>query len=926
MRRAIVLCGLLMWTAAQAQTREPSWDDTVAQVVDAVVSLDLAYDRAFANESQGTSTATGFVVDAERGLILTNRHVVGLGPLSAHASFQNRERVAVVPVYRDPVHDFGLMRYDPEALQHTPPALELRSDKLRRGLEIRVLGSDGGEQLSILTGTVARVDRGAPRYGRYHYNDFNTFYAQAASSTSGGSSGSPVIDIDGDVVALNAGASTRTAASFFLPLPLVEDALASLQADETPARGGLAAVMRHDNFVNLARLGLQESLRDEALSANAEATGLLIVAQVLRGTPLETMLNEGDIVLSIDGRSVVDFVQLERLLAPRAGEEVAVRIWRDGQTLSIAAPVIDLHDMVPDVFVEFGDSVLHDMSLQQIRAMHIPQRGVMVADPGYLLTRAKIGTGTVITSINGTPVQSIDDFVQVLVNSRAGEDWRVRYIAPGAEHAEQLAQIEVLPQWFAMRRCERLELWQCSVLPDLVEAPVPRAEAPALDDALVGSYGDPLLDAVLPRVVRVEFDVPHEIDNVYANHFTGAGLLLDDGLIAVDRNTVPVSLGDARVTLFDTLQLPASVVFLHPLYNLALLQVDDALFDNVTLPPLLMSESEPVLMVGYDLDGKVMQQRVTQYSQTALEFSLPGVSRFQPYPIDAYDVANINNAVGGVLLGRGGVVSALWTSYAFESDQDLQEGTWGLPISAVQETVAAYQRGGPVKVPGFIPGYMPLADAVRRGLPREWTTAIVEASGAQRQVLFVREVNRGAPAAQALQVGDLVLAIDGEPVVRAQQIVREFSAEPLLMLTILRDGELIELPVLPWELPRRGTPRVVFWAGAYLQAPLWELGYQSSVTGNGVYVGFVLPGSPAARDGLYRNRFITQVDGQPVADLDAFLEIVGGAGSGKNLRLMTLYPTGHAGTMALRPDYHFWPTVELRHDGDQWRRQSLRER
>ena len=54
----------------------------------------------------------------EKGLILTNRHVVEPGPVSSRAVLLNSEEIDLHPLYRDPVHDFGLYRYNPEDVEH----------------------------------------------------------------------------------------------------------------------------------------------------------------------------------------------------------------------------------------------------------------------------------------------------------------------------------------------------------------------------------------------------------------------------------------------------------------------------------------------------------------------------------------------------------------------------------------------------------------------------------------------------------------------------------------------------------------------------------------------------------------------------------------------------------------------------------------
>ena len=148
---------------AKSSPAAPDWSTTLERIANSVVAIQIDQTRAFDTEWNASAQATGFVVDAERGLVLTNRHVVTPGPVTAQATFLNREEVELRPVYRDPVHDFGLYQYDPRQLRFShPESIPLAPEGARVGTEIRVIGNDAGEQLSILAGTLARLERAAP--------------------------------------------------------------------------------------------------------------------------------------------------------------------------------------------------------------------------------------------------------------------------------------------------------------------------------------------------------------------------------------------------------------------------------------------------------------------------------------------------------------------------------------------------------------------------------------------------------------------------------------------------------------------------------------------------------------------------------------------------------------------------------------------
>lgn len=901
------------------------WEEMVSRASDSVVSLQLAHLRDFNLDDQGGGGATGFVVDAKKGIILTNRHVIGDGPIRANATFQNQERVDLVPLYRDPIHDFGFFRYKPSDLKYAQPeSLQLHPEKVDTGMNIRVIGSDGGEQLSILTGTIARIDRQAPNYGRYDYNDFNTFYFQAASSTSGGSSGSPVLNAEGQVVALNAAANARTASSFFLPLDRISRALKLLQEGKEVPRGTLQTIFRHKPFRELRRLGLDADTESVVRESDKKNNGMLTVRQIFPGGTAAGVLQEGDILVEVNNQPVAQFVLLEDILDQSVGSDISLRVLRQGETTEVLLTVVDLHALTPDRFIEMGDSILQDMSLQHVRGMNIAKQGVVLAKAGFLFQEAGIQENAVITSINNQQIKGLQDLIDLLQADDLSDRWLIRYTVQGREFFSELAQLKLDNRWYRYRECERRDderFWQCDVIP--VEKLV---KSGATVTPVAPKFENPVMQKVAPAMVWVDFNIPYIVDNVFSQHFSGAGLVVDpeNGLISVDRNTVPISMGEATVTFFGSFEVPAEVVFLHPQHNLALLKYDPELLQGVDIPVLefVQSQEEPpqdLFRLSFRQDGTYQVNAVGSMNRVTVAMDAPRLPRFQQSTVDVYTATNMPPSLGGPVIDSDGLIHAVWMSFAYQEGKDVKEAEWALPAGILTETLKSYRENNAYYSLDTSLYYQSLAEAIQYGLNDEWLQRFQSLPATQRRVLMVQQTVPGSDAAAKLRAGDVLLSINGEMVTDLQS-AESLAQQPKLDVEILRAGAVENLQLLTSKLDGQGTDRVVSWAGAMFQEPHRDIAVYEGINIPGVYIAYTEPGSPALWDRLYRNRMIVEVNGQAITGLDDFLERIRLIKQDEITRLTTVSLSGRREITSVAAEYYFWPTFEIRREAEGWKR------
>jgi serine protease Do len=357
---------------------------------------------------------SGVIIDPA-GVILTANHVVdGAGKVLVR--LKDGREFDAADIKRDPKSDLAIIRI--KGAENLKAAKLGDSDKMEVGDWVLALGDMFQLEGTVTAGIISAKGRPLPR------SSTRTDFLQTDAAINPGSSGGPLINLDGEVIGINDAIHTRTGANDGVGFAIPSN-LAKWVANQLTTTGA----------VKRAYLGIGIQTLTHQL---AEQFGLKVREGVLvgdvqpRSPAAEAGIKVGDVILKLNGKPVGDMQQLVNMVdrSPVNGK-VSVEILRDGKRMEIP---VTLHEQPSDYGLQarrFGgrgnkpepakvdklgiqvDTLTNEVAEQLgLKA----GEGVVITGvaSGSLADRAGLAPGTVITQVNHKQVKSVSDYQKAL--------------------------------------------------------------------------------------------------------------------------------------------------------------------------------------------------------------------------------------------------------------------------------------------------------------------------------------------------------------------------------------------------------------------------------------------------------------------------------------------------------------------------------
>ncbi|NWF93489.1 MAG: DegQ family serine endoprotease [Syntrophaceae bacterium] len=347
------------------------------------------------------SGGSGVIVDRE-GYILTNNHVVeGADKVKVRLN-DGREFTATVKG-QDPRTDLAVLHIKAKDL---PVAVLGDSDKLEVGEWAIAIGSPFGLEHTVTVGVISA--KGRSGLGTGTYEDF----IQTDASINPGNSGGPLINIDGEVIGINAMIiQPGTGIGFAIPINMAKQILNDLIKQGKVVRPWLG-------------ISVQDLTPEMVEHFKVKEKEGVLVGQVYSGTGAEKAgLASGDIIRSVDDKPVKNVAELiKEIQKKKVGQKVKLDILRDGKAMTIEVTTTSMPDKPElakekEVEEKLGATV-QELTPQLALRYRISgvKRGVVVigVEEGSLADEIGLQEGDVILEINRKKIETIKDFEKAM--------------------------------------------------------------------------------------------------------------------------------------------------------------------------------------------------------------------------------------------------------------------------------------------------------------------------------------------------------------------------------------------------------------------------------------------------------------------------------------------------------------------------------
>ncbi len=355
------------------------------------------------------STGSG-VIFSKDGHVMTNHHVAGNAE-KVWCTLANKERITAEVVGSDPSTDIAVLKLNLEELKDKKiyPAPLGKSNSLEVGQIVLALGSPLGLSRSVSMGVVSSIDRYFPDTGSM-ISPYN-LWIQTDAAINPGNSGGPLINLNGEVIGINARAVFLAEnLGFAIPIDLAQEVSAEIIEGSSVTRSWIGAEFQEIK-------GLKEYLEKPDFS------GVLVSYVDPHSPAAKSGLSSGDVIQKIDGTVVdaefeEDMPEIRKIIAGLPiDKSVALTVWRNGSVKSLNVTTVEepFKDE-PEFQAEEWGVVVKDLS-RSIYFMQLMEdfNGVFITSvkPGSIGDEANIRHGDVIRKINGEIVKNSDDIERI---------------------------------------------------------------------------------------------------------------------------------------------------------------------------------------------------------------------------------------------------------------------------------------------------------------------------------------------------------------------------------------------------------------------------------------------------------------------------------------------------------------------------------